>query len=175
MVLEGPWFLPRLWGELATLAAEGEGINFDVVEPPVGDVDYNYIFGHVHGHSITSQSEEPGAAWELIKFILSDQGQEIIANGGRMCGTPGNIDEIWGPIASEKYNFENVEAFSEGMREGSTPVILAEGGTINSYGGGPITSLWDVLLGQQATAAEAVPSANEEIQAALDQYWADRS
>jgi multiple sugar transport system substrate-binding protein len=174
MVLEGPWFMPRLWGELATLAAEGEGINYDVVEPPIGDVDRNYIFGHVHGHCITAPSEEPDASWELIKFILSDEGQEIIANGGRMCGTPGNIDKIWGPIASEKYNFSNVEAFSAGMREGATPVILAEGGTFHAYGGGPISSLWDVLLGQQATAAEAMPSANAEIQAALDQYWADR-
>ncbi|NIP25349.1 MAG: extracellular solute-binding protein [Phycisphaerae bacterium] len=172
MVLEGPWYMPRLWGELATTES---GINFDVVEPPIGEVDRNFNFGHVHGHTITNQSKSPEVCWELIKFILGDEGQEIIAQGGRMCGTPENIEKIWGPIASERYNFTNVEAFANGMREGSTPVILGEGAQIHAYGGGPITSLWDKLLGLQATAAEAVPEANVEIQRELDEYWRDRA
>jgi len=174
MVLEGPWFMPRCWGELSTLAAETGGINYDVVEPPVGEDGKNHNFGHVHGHCITTEAKEPDGSWELIKFILSDPGQEIIANGGRMCGHPDNIDSIWGPIASENYNFENTEAFSNGMREGSTPVILGEGGTFQVYGGGPLATLWDALLGLQQTAAEAVPAANIELQAALDEYWAER-
>ncbi len=172
MVLEGPWYMPRLWGELATTE---EGINFDVVEPPVGEVEENLNFGHVHGHTITAQSKDPDGSWELIKFILSDEGQEIIAQGGRMCGTPDNIEKIWGPIASERYNFTNIEAFANGMREGSTPLIMGEGSPIHAYGGGPITALWDALLGLQKTAEEAVTEANTEIQRVLDEYWRDRA
>jgi multiple sugar transport system substrate-binding protein len=171
MVLEGPWYMPRLWGDLATTEA---GINFDVVEPPIGDLDQNLSFGHVHGHAITAQSAEPDGSWDLIKFVLSDEGQEIIANGGRMCGTPDNIEKIWGPIASDSYSFENVEAFSNGMRAGSTPLIMGEGSQIHAYGGGPITSMWDAMLGLQKTAEEAVTDANAEIQRVLDEYWRDR-
>ncbi|MCC6169362.1 MAG: extracellular solute-binding protein [Caldilineaceae bacterium] len=172
MVMEGPWYLPRLWGSLATMQP---GINFDVVEPPVGDDGKNYNFSHVHGHTISTQSKTPDASWELIKFILSDDGQKIIADGGRMCGTPDNIDQIWGKVASEAYNFTNVEAFSNGMREGATPLIQGEGSPMNAYGGGPITNLWDTLLGLQKPAAEAVPEANAEIQRLLDEYWQARA
>jgi len=172
MVFEGPWFMPRLWGELGTTEA---GINFDVVEPPVGSTGLNTNFGHVHGHCITESSEYKDGGWELIKFILSDEGQTMIAQGGRMCGNPENIDKIWGPIASKTYNFTNVDAFSNGMREGATPLIMGEGTELSAYGGGPITVLWDKLLGLQQPAAEALAIANTDIQAALDQYWKDKS
>ncbi|MBX3012289.1 MAG: extracellular solute-binding protein [Caldilineaceae bacterium] len=172
MVLEGPWHIPRLWGELAT---SPEGIEFDVVEPPVGSAERDFSFGHVHGHVITQPSEKKEASWDLIKFILGDDGQNIIANGGRMCGTPDNIDKIWGPIASKTYNFTNTGAFANGMRNGSTPLIMGEGAQISAYGGAPITSLWDKLLGQQENAAEALKIANEEIQRELDNYWRERA
>lgn len=172
MVSEGPWHLPRLWGELASTP---EGIDFDVVEPPVGSAERDFSFGHVHGHVITQPSEQKEAGWELIKFILGDEGQNIIANGGRMCGTPDNIEKIWGPIASETYNFSNTSAFANGMRNGSTPVIMGAGTTIGAYGGGPLAVLWDKLLGQQETAAEALKVANEEIQRELDLYWSERA
>ena len=168
MVQEGPWYMPRLWGELA---ATEQGINFDVVEPPVGTANRNFTFAHVHGHTVAAASQEKDGAWELIKFILSDEGQQLIAQGGRMCGTPTNIDKIWGPIASKQYNFENVSAFSNGMREGSTPVIFGDGSQIHSYGGGPISALWDTLLGLQADAQTAVTEANPEIQRIVDEYW----
>jgi multiple sugar transport system substrate-binding protein len=168
MVLEGPWYMPRLQGELATTE---QGINFDVAEPPVGSANKNVTFGHIHGHTIAAASQAKEAGWELISFILSDDGQEIIAQGGRMCGTPENIDKIWGPIASERYKFSNVEAFSNGMREGTTPVIFGEGSQMNAYGGGPITKLWDTLLGQLATAQEAITELDPEIQRNLDDYW----
>jgi len=172
MVSEGPWYIPRLQGELASTP---EGIDFDVVEPPVGSAERDFSFGHVHGHVITQPSEQKDAGWELIKFILGEQGQNIIANGGRMCGTPDNIEKIWGPIVSETYHFSNTSAFANGMRNGSTPVIMGEGTTIGSYGGGPLAVLWDKLLGQQETAAEALKVANEEIQTELDLYWSARA
>ena len=172
MVLEGPWFMPRLFGELATTE---EGINFDVALAPVGVDDTNYTFGHVHGHCITSPSEHKDEAWRVVDFILSDEGQAIIANGGRLCGTPRNIENLWAPIASEKYNFENTGAFVNSMAEGATPVVFGEGAELHAYGGAAITSLWDKLLGLQETADTAVKTANEEIQGALDRYHAERA
>ena len=172
MYLEGPWVMPRLRGELATTEA---GINFDVIEAPTGTADTNFTFGHVHGHVITSPSAYKDESWDIISFILSDEGQTIIANGGRMCGAPDNIANIWGEIASGVYGFENTDAFANTMRESSISVIFGEGSQIQAYGGGPVTVLWDKLLGQTESAAEALAIAQPEIQSHLDQYWADRA
>ena len=172
MYLEGPWVMPRLRGELATTP---EGINFDVIEAPTGTADTNYTFGHVHGHVITARSTHQDEAWDVIEFILGDEGQTIIANGGRMCGTPNNIKKIWGDIASETYGFSNTEAFANTMRDSSISVIFGEGSQIDAYRGGAITNLWDKLLGQTETAEEALKIAQVEIQDHLDLYWADRA
>ena len=172
MYLEGPWVMPRLQGELATTE---EGINFDVIEAPTGTADTNFTFGHVHGHVITSPSAYKDESWDVIRFILGEEGQTIIANGGRICGAPDNIAGIWGDIASDVYGFENTDAFANTMRESSISVIFGEGSQIHAYGGGPVTVLWDKLLGQTETAAEALKIAQPEIQSHLDQYWADRA
>lgn len=164
--------MPRLQGELATTE---EGINFDVIEAPTGDADSNFTFGHVHGHVITAPSAHKDESWDVIKFILGNEGQTIIANGGRMCGTPDNIENIWGDIASSVYGFTNTAAFANTMRSSSISTIFGEGSQIGAYGGGPITVLWDKLLGQTETAEEALKIAQPEIQAQLDQYWADRA
>lgn len=172
MYLEGPWVMPRLRGELATTP---EGINFDVIEAPTGTADTNFTFGHVHGHVMTSPSTHQDEGWDLIKFILGEQGQTIIAEGGRMCGTPDNIEKIWGDIASETYGFSNTAAFANTMRDSSISVIFGEGTQLGAYSGGPITTLWDKLLGQTETAEEALKIAQVEIQTLVDQYWADRA
>ena len=174
MVFEGPWYLPQMYGDIASLKDKG-GIKFDVAEPPVGTSGRNTTFGHVHGHSVAASTKVAKGAGDLIKHILSDEGQTIIANGGRMTGHPDNIDKIWGPIASKKFNFSNIGAFSNGMREGSTPLIMGQGSELGAYGGGPINKLWDALLGLQKTAKEAVPEANTGIQALLDDYWKTRT
>jgi multiple sugar transport system substrate-binding protein len=175
MVLEGPWFMPRCWGELSTLAKETGGINYEVIHPPYGSLKKNNAFAHVHGHCMASMSENKAAAWTLLKYILDTEGQTFIANGGRMPGHPDNIDSLWAPIATEKYNFTNSKAFSDGMREGSTPMVLGEGGEFNAYGGGPLQVLWDKLLGNQVPTQQAVEEANVELQDSLDRYWAERA
>ncbi len=175
MVLEGPWFMPRCWGELSTLAKETGGINYDVIHPPYGSNGKNNAFAHVHGHCMASASTKKQEAWTLLKYILDTEGQTFIANGGRMPGHPDNIDSLWAPIATKKYNFTNSKAFSDGMREGSTPMVLGEGGEFNAYGSGPLQVLWDKLLGNQVPTQQAVEEANVELQASLDRYWAERA
>jgi multiple sugar transport system substrate-binding protein len=172
MYLEGPWVMPRLRGELATTP---EGINFEVIQAPTGETDSNFTFGHVHGHVITASSAYNNESWDLIKYILSDEGQTIIANGGRMCGRPDNIENIWGDIASNTYGFTNTAAFADTMRNSSISVIFGQGTQLGAYSGGPITTLWDKLLGQTDTAEEALKIAQVEIQELVDQYWAERS
>lgn len=173
MVTEGPWYLPQMYGDKA--AKEG-GLNYDIVEPPLGSTGYNYNFAHVHGHTMAKQSKVRDAGWEVLKYILSDDGQKTIAQGGRMCGTPENIEKIWAPIASKTYNFQNTDAFINGMKEGATPLIMGQGFPIDAYGGSanPVATLWDQLLGLKATAKDALGAANPEIQKLLDDYWAKR-
>ena len=172
MYLEGPWAMPRLRGELATTE---EGINFDVIAAPVGTAGRNFTFGHVHGHVISAVSENKDTAWDVVSFILGDEGQTIIAQGGRMCGTPDNINNIWGDIASNTYGFTNTAAFADTMADSSVSVIFGEGAQLNAYGGNAIAVLWDKLLAQTETAEEALKIAQVEIQTELDRYWADRA
>lgn len=92
-----------------------------------------------------------------------------------MCGTPDGIEKIWGAIAGETYNFSNTGAFANAMRDSSISAIFGQGSQLGAYGGGPITVLWDKLLGQTETAEQALKIAQPEIQAQLDQYWKDRA
>lgn len=172
MYLEGPWVMPRLRGELATTE---EGINFEVIAAPVGSAGRNFTFGHVHGHVISTASEKKDTAWDVISFILSEEGQTIIAQGGRMCGTPENIQNIWGKIASETYGFSNTAAFADTMADSSVSVIFGEGAQIHAYGGNAVDVLWDKLLAQTETAEEALKVAQPAMQEELDRYWADRA
>jgi len=172
MVMEGPWYMPRLWGELAS---QQPGINWDCVTPAVGSDGKNHTTNYIHGHTMAAATNNPEAAWDLIAFIISEEGETIIANGGRMCGTPSGINNIWGPIAAENYNFTNFKAFADGMAESdSVPVQVGEGMLLEGAGA-PITALWDACVGVQMTAQEACEMYNPDIQAALDLYWADRS
>ncbi|MBI2940763.1 MAG: extracellular solute-binding protein [Chloroflexi bacterium] len=173
MVLDGPWHLPQLWGPKA---AKQGGINFEVVEPPLGTSGYNQNFAHIHGHTISKQSKIRDESWEVMKFILSDEGQKIIAEGGRMCGTPDNIDKIWAPIATKNYNFTNAAAYVNGMKQGATPIIAGAGLPIDAYGGAnnPVVTLQDQMRSQKKQAKEALEEANPAIQKLLDEYWKTR-
>ena len=92
-----------------------------------------------------------------------------------MCGTPDNIEKIWGEIAGKSYNFSNTSAFANAMRDSSISVIFGQGSQMHAYGGGPIGVLWDKMLGRTESAADALKIAQPEIQTLLDQYWAERA
>ncbi|MBE1610169.1 ABC transporter substrate-binding protein [Actinopolymorpha pittospori] len=171
MVLEGPWYLPNLYGPLATTKA---GINYDVVPPPAGTGGGNYSYAHIHGHVMAAQSTHKEGAWELIKFITGDVGQRIIAEGARMCATPTNVERIWAPIAGRDFRFHNTDAFVVSQREGTTPLVMGEGSPINAYGGEPLDSMWTALQSGQRSAAEIVEQYQPALQRVLDRYWAER-
>ena len=171
MIMEGPWYLSGLWGELAVTQP---GVNYDVVVPPVGTDGKSHTTNFIHGHTMSTACRNPEAAWDLISYIISDEGETLVANGGRMCGTPTLINNIWGPIASKNYNFSNFNAFAEGMKSDTVPVQVGEGLLLEGAGA-PITAIWDACLGVQMTAQEAVQMYAPDVQAALDLYWADRA
>lgn len=172
LVLEGPWYLPNLYGPLATTK---RGINYDVVVPPNGTGGRNYSYAHIHGHVIAQQSAHKEGAWDLIKYITSDAGQRAIAEGARMCATPDNVRDIWAPIASKTYHFKHTDVFVTSQRDGTTPLIMGQGSTINAYGGGPLDSMWSGMVGLQLTGKQAVEKYEPKLQAVLDKYWAARS
>jgi len=170
---EGPWYLPNLHGPLATTKA---GINYDVVGLPLGERNpVRNSWSLVHGHVMSAQSKNKEAAWDLIKFITSDEGQEIVARGGRMCATPANIKNIWAPIAGKAFNFSHTDAFADSQAGGVVPMIMGQGSPISADGGEPLDSVWTALELADRTAEQILAEYGPGVQAVLDDYWASRA
>ncbi|OQA47512.1 MAG: Bacterial extracellular solute-binding protein [Chloroflexi bacterium ADurb.Bin325] len=173
MCMEGPWFLANMQGGSAS--REG-GVEFDVVEPPVGSTGRDETIAEVHGQVIAKASKNPEEAWKLMKYIMEDPGQERIAEGGRMCGTPENIEKFWVPIAQKTYNFQNGKAFANSMRTGGNPVFAGAGANYDALAGAatPLAVAWDAML-NGTSAREALTVAEPLLQKILDDYWAAKS
>lgn len=169
MVMEGPWYLAQLYGPDA--AVEG-GIPFDAVEPPLGSTGVDETIAEVHGHVMARTSADPDAAWEVMKAIMSEEGQKRIAAGGRMCSTPEYIEELWVPIAQEKFNFQNAKAYADSMRTGRNPIISGAGSNYDAVAGPstPLQVAWDAML-NGTSAEEAIGTAEPLLQQILDEYW----
>jgi multiple sugar transport system substrate-binding protein len=105
MKVEGPWFLPQMWGSKAR--REG-GLQYDVAPMPKGTEQHAIHLQH--GHAVNAATKHQDASWELLKWVASEAGQRRIAEGGRMCNLAENNEKIWGPIASTDYNFKNIQA-----------------------------------------------------------------
>jgi multiple sugar transport system substrate-binding protein len=166
MKMEGPWFLPQMWG---TKAAREGGLQYDVAPMPRGTEQQAVHLQH--GHTVNAKTRHQDATWELLKWIASDQGQQRIAAGGRMCNLAENNEKIWGPIASKEYNFKNIQAFLQTQKTGSINVVGGVSEAQITRDGGLGDALNDILDGK-ATAKDALAAAHPRIQALLDEYWA---
>lgn len=74
-------------GPLGYVSEEGEsGLNFDLVTYPVwgGDHPAQIPNGLYHNIFVTSQSENPDAAFEVLKYLLSDEYQGYSMSEGRI-------------------------------------------------------------------------------------------
>jgi ABC-type glycerol-3-phosphate transport system substrate-binding protein len=156
-------------------AVEG-GINFDAVEPPVGSTGIDETIAEVHGHVVAKSTTVADGAWELLKAIMSEEGQQRIAEGGRMCSTPDYIEQLWVPIVQEKFNFQNASAYANSMRTGRNPIISGAGSNYDAVAGPatPLQVAWDAML-NGTSAAEAIGEADPLLQQILDEYWARKS
>jgi len=172
MVMEGPWYLSSLFGPDA--AVEG-GINYDAVEPPVGSTGADETIAEIHGHVMAKAAADPDAAWEVMKAIVSEEGQKRIAAGGRMCSTPEYIESLWAPLAQEKFNFSNAKAYADSMRTGRNPIISGAGANYDAVAGPstPLAVAWDAMLAG-TSAEEAIGTAQPLLQKILDDYWSKK-
>jgi multiple sugar transport system substrate-binding protein len=172
MLLSGSWTLPDLWGP----KAPGGGVAFDVVRVPRGKVSRAEYSG-TSGIAIAASSPHPDAAFELQKFMVTDEAQEEVAAGGRMPGVLGAIRRLWAPLVKQLYQFQNTEAFAKAFEEGrwlATPVFTAGDG----YGKLETEAIlpdWQRMQTRgEVRATEALSEINRKVQAILDQYAAER-
>jgi len=166
MKMEGPWFLPQMWG--AKAVRQG-GLQYDVAPMPKGTQQHAVHLQH--GHTINAKTKSPDASWDLVKLIQSDQGQRRIAAGGRMCNLAENNEKLWAPIATKDYNFKNVQAFLQTQKTGSINVVGGVSEAQITRDGGLGDALNNIMDGK-ATAKEALAVAHPKIQALLDDHWA---
>lgn len=172
MCMEGPWTLANMQGPKA---AKQGGIAFDVIEPPVGKTGKDETIAEVHGYVVAKATKALDAAWKLYKYIMTDPGQKRIADGGRMCGTPENIEKMWVPTAQKTYNFSNGKAFADSMRTGMNPLFAGAGANYDAVAGtgAPLTVAWEAML-NGTPASKAITEAQPKLQKILDDYWAKK-
>jgi multiple sugar transport system substrate-binding protein len=165
MKIEGPWFLPQMWGPKAVTKG---GLKFDVVNMPKGSKGRSK-FWQVEPVCIHKSSKNPDACWEYLKFMASPDGQKFVADGGRMTNTPDSIVKQWVPTAQQTYNFQNAKAFADA--EGAT--MVATGGVdtgVLALKGGQ-NAARDAIMNGSKTAEQALVEVNKATQEVLDSWW----
>jgi multiple sugar transport system substrate-binding protein len=166
MKVEGPWFLPSMWGPNA------KNIPFEVALLPKGQRGgrTHMAFGHVH--TLNTQTKAKDAAWDFMKFVGGEKAQhELVRISGRQPITPEFNRRLWVPHVQQQYNFKQAEVFVKAFDTGIVHLtgevddllILREAG------------LGDALSAMASGAKKAVdviPDVNRRIQQLLDDYWA---
>jgi multiple sugar transport system substrate-binding protein len=171
MKVEGPSFLARMWGPQAK--REG-GTPFDVQLLPRGRAARTPHMNLVEGQAMTRQSTDKEAAWEVLKWIAGEKGQQRIAEGGRMCNTAEMCRRLWLPIVTQRHNVANAEAFVKAL-EGASINLVAEvhEGVLNRDAG-LAQALNDIRDGK-ITPKDALDTLQPRVQQVLDTYWATQS
>jgi ABC-type glycerol-3-phosphate transport system substrate-binding protein len=168
MKVEGPWWLPRMWGPLA--AREG-GIPFDVQLLPRGRAAKTPHMHLIEGQCMTEQSKDKDAAWTLMRWIADDRGQRRIAEGGRMCNVLEFNRKYWLPMVTQAYNLGNAEAFLKAQELGTINLVgeITERDLTRETGlGDAINEIRD----GKKSAKDAFEEVQPRIQQMLDAYWA---
>ncbi|HEX2033616.1 MAG TPA: extracellular solute-binding protein [Chloroflexota bacterium] len=171
MKVEGPWFLPRMWGPQAK--REG-GTPFDVQLLPRGKVARTPHMNLIEGQAMTKQSKDKDAAWDVIKWIAGEQGQRRIAEGGRMCNVAEMSRKFWLPSVKEKYNLGNADAFLKAIDLGTINLVGAVTENVINRDAELGQAVNDIRDGK-VTAREAMEQVQPKIQQVLDTYWATQA
>jgi len=170
MKVEGPWFLPRMWG--AQAKREG-GTAYDVQLLPTGKIGKKLHMNLIEGQAMTTQTKDKDATWDVIKWIAGDNGQKRIAEGGRMCNIPDMNRKYWLPSVKTKYNVANADAFLKAI-EGATINLVGEiTENVINRDAGLATGINSIRDGK-ATAKEVFEQVQPKMQQLLDQYWASQ-
>ena len=171
MKVEGPWFLPRMWGPGAQ--REG-GTAYDVQLLPRGKAARTPHMNLIEGQALTRQCKDKEAAWDVMKWIAGERGQQRVAEGGRMCNVPEAIRKFWLPSVRLKYNVANAEAFVKAIEGASINLASEVTENVLNRDAGLAQALSDVRSGK-ATPKDALDASQPRIQQVLDSYWASQS
>lgn len=169
MKVEGPWFLPTMWGPRAAVQP---GVPFEVVPLPRGQGGRRVTAGVGHTHTISAQTKHLEATWDYLKFIATDPAQELVARiTGRQPITPQQNLTIWVPLVQRLYNFTTAAAFVQSLEVGQFHLAgeLDEGVLFRDSG---FNDAIEALIRGERRASEVIPEANRRMQQLLDDYWA---
>lgn len=168
MKVEGPWFLPTMWGRTAP---RQPGTPFDVVPLPKGKSGARVTAGVGHTHTISAQTKHEEACWDLMKFVAGDQAQEIVARvTGRNLITPEQNQKIWAPLVQNLYNFKTADAFITSMEVGSFHLAgeLGEGLLFRDSG---LNDAISAMIAGEKKVGDVIPEANRRLQQIMDDFW----
>lgn len=169
MAINGPWFLPQMWGP--TAKRQG-GTPFDVLPYPKGKSGKSVNNNLVEGQGMTKAGKDKDASWEVMKWIAGEQGQKRIVEGGRMANTPDMNRKLWLPEVKAKYNVANAEAFIiAGEKDSTIPLAGPITQNVFERETGMATLQTQVRDGKM-TAKEALDEVQQKAQPMLDRYWA---
>lgn len=173
MSIFGPWYLTQLWGDTATKKG---GLNYGAAAVPKGKSGKVETMPYIHGHLMSKATQWPDAAFKVMTYVLSDEAQKIIADGGRMPGQSKIIDEYWAGLVQKKYNLDNPKAFVTGLREGRFNIIAGAGANAGALtaAGQPLPAAMEAMRNGKP-AKEVIPDLNAALQKTLDEYWKARN
>lgn len=169
MKVEGPWFLPTMWGPKAP---RGGGVPFDVAPMPRGPSGQRVTAAVGHVHTINGQTKHLEATWDLLKFVATDQAQEIVARvTGRQLITPEQNQKLWAPLVQDLYSFKTADAFTKSFEFG-TFHLAGELDDIFLFRESGFNDGISAMIAGEKRASEVIPEANRRMQQLLDEYWA---
>ena len=154
-------------------AVKQPGVNYDVVENPKGTTGKNHLYANPDGWTLMKISKRQDATWKFMAFMLTEQGQIRVSEGGRLPGVPEYIESVWVALAQEIYNCQNAKAFATCMEEGFPALITGEGFTTGDVYDKAMNPARDMMfLG--TSAKEALTEADGILQTLIDAYWMKR-
>ena len=128
----------------------------------------------IEGQALTRQCKDKEAAWDVMKWIAGEKGQQRVADGGRMCNVPEAIRKFWLPSVRLKHNVAGAEAFVKAIEGASINLASEVTENVLNRDAGLAQALSDVRSGK-ATPKDALDASQPRIQQVLDSYWASQS
>ena len=155
------------------------GIFRDGIEPGAFDWDVQVIPSHpegrftgmgTFGYAVSAGTEHPQEAWDFVKSIITEEGQETFARTYRAMPLLKSMAEspVFGELEPPPANYK--EAFVGGQEFGILPrnYPVECGSLYTGQVNAAIKAALEQVIRGQATAADVFPGVDAEIQACLD-------
>ena len=159
MAVGGMELLPRVTGQAV-----------DVQLLPSGKTRRKVHLAALDGLVMTRNAKDRDAAWEVLKWLTSENGQWRVAEAGRLCASPELARRFWLPMARARYGLPGIDAVARAL-EGATIGLCGEvNERVLDRDAGLSEALDDVSEGK-ATAKQALERLQPRLQRLLDSYW----